>query len=425
MKLRNKLIMSGVALAACAATLTSTTYAWYTTNTEVSATGISGAALESGTSSIYISLDGEEWGQSVDLTDALTGTLVPVSLDGTKKFRKLSNTASDAGFMGAEASGNDVVSFTLYFKTAVTTTNVNIYFKDILVKNKATSLSTVDNLLYNKSYTKVLAGATYEANNHYYTYLLASYSPVVVTSLTFAELKNNLYIHNGSKYVQLADDAEFTEGKTYYTYRPSSYVEISDETKATFAAESTGAAAFATAIANGLYVPAADQTASNGAGVNRSNAKYGVDFIKALGMTTSWTSTGDSPTTTFAAYDLGTKVAATALGDTNVSLSQNQNGALNYYNEVMGTTVNKPDVVGQSDAADVAAKKLYSLSNLTTSAGTTNGSLVCTVPSDGTTIAVTFKIFLNGWDEYCYDCCKGQEFDMQMSFTSKDLTPAN
>ena len=31
MKLRNKLIMSGVALAACAATLTSTTYAWYTT----------------------------------------------------------------------------------------------------------------------------------------------------------------------------------------------------------------------------------------------------------------------------------------------------------------------------------------------------------------------------------------------------------
>ena len=40
--------MSGVALAACAATLTSTTYAWYTANTSVSADGIQAATVDTG-----------------------------------------------------------------------------------------------------------------------------------------------------------------------------------------------------------------------------------------------------------------------------------------------------------------------------------------------------------------------------------------
>ena len=43
MKLNKKLIMSCAALAACATTLVSSTYAWYTTNTEVTLDTVTGS----------------------------------------------------------------------------------------------------------------------------------------------------------------------------------------------------------------------------------------------------------------------------------------------------------------------------------------------------------------------------------------------
>ena len=54
-KFVTKLILSGAALAVSAATLVSTTYAWYVQNSQVTATGISGAVKDNSASSIYIS----------------------------------------------------------------------------------------------------------------------------------------------------------------------------------------------------------------------------------------------------------------------------------------------------------------------------------------------------------------------------------
>ena len=409
MKLKSKLIMSGVALAACAATLTSTTYAWYTTNTEVSATGISGAALESGASSIYISLNDTDWGQSVDLGEVLANNngLVPIALDGTGTFRKLDNGGSTStGFMASgTAASSEYVTFTLYFKTAKTSAPVDIFFKDLILKN-AGSVKEVDNLLYNMDYTKVTSG-TYSSSTTYFTYNPAYYTVATVTSSDFSTKKATLYTHDGSKYVKLADSATFDDEKTYYTYTASSYSEVTGAGKTALESE----AGWKAAISNGLYVTAAGQTATNGAGVDRSTAKYGVDFIKALGMTTSAEDEGS----TFAAYDLANVADKYKLVDKNVSLGENQNGALNYYNEVMGTNVVKPDN-GEDE------NTLLALSTLEFNNGTNkNGSKICQVPADGTSVAVTFKIFLNGWDEYCYDSCKGQSFNMQMSFTSKKV----
>ena len=48
MKLRNKILMSAAALAACAATLTSTTFAWYVANNEANATKIQGSTAAAG-----------------------------------------------------------------------------------------------------------------------------------------------------------------------------------------------------------------------------------------------------------------------------------------------------------------------------------------------------------------------------------------
>ena len=55
MKLRNKLILSCAALAAVATTAVSTTYAWYTSNVDVSASGITAKSASAADSTLLIS----------------------------------------------------------------------------------------------------------------------------------------------------------------------------------------------------------------------------------------------------------------------------------------------------------------------------------------------------------------------------------
>ena len=40
------------------------------------------------------------------------------------------------------------------------------------------------------------------------------------------------------------------------------------------------------------------------------------------------------------------------------------------------------------------------------------------IPKDGV-LEVTFVIYLNGWDAYCFDACRGQSFNVEIDFTSK------
>ena len=55
MKLRRKLLSAGFALGATALTLTTSTFAWYTSNTEVTAKQVTGkTSAEADTDSIYI-----------------------------------------------------------------------------------------------------------------------------------------------------------------------------------------------------------------------------------------------------------------------------------------------------------------------------------------------------------------------------------
>ena len=129
-KLVRKLALSCFALGACALTLVSTTYAWWTTNTEVAANGITGTASTAGDASIFISADpATSWAQSVSLTkqitDEGTGTsMIPLQLkDGVLKDIK-----------GTESNNTQYLEFTLYFKTAklaTPTEYVTIYFNNI------------------------------------------------------------------------------------------------------------------------------------------------------------------------------------------------------------------------------------------------------------------------------------------------------
>ena len=147
MKLKSKLIMSGVALAACAATLTSTTYAWYTSNTEVTASGISSSSATSGSDLLLISKTGLEgsWSNSVTYLSTDVG-ISGVSLSPVAYVAGGSNTPGTFKSwaqtqVGSTASTNDYLTVTTYLKA---TTEVPVYVNGFTITNSSSSLPAKD-----------------------------------------------------------------------------------------------------------------------------------------------------------------------------------------------------------------------------------------------------------------------------------------
>ena len=317
-QLTRKLFLSICTLAICAVTLVSTTFAWYTTNTQVEANGVQGTASTSGDASIYVSLNDTDWAQTLDLTGLIAGevagkngakvktgtSLVPLQLKNDGYFYNLADSKDESPL--------SVVTFTLYFKTAKTDQQVNLYIENILLDNPDNDLPEFDNLLY------------------------------------------------------VTDDE--TDGQ------PKPVV-----------------------------------------GLDRDNSKYTVDIVKALGMVTSMsTKTYSVPNTngegnvqkTIDAItnnlDLQNVATINATNDDHGFVEGATANALNYYNEVMKAT--------EKDDTGIELKDII----------LTNGKRthIATLPENGESVAVTFTIYINGWDEYCYDAVKGQTFNINFKFTS-------
>ena len=312
--LTRKLFLSICTLAICAVTLVSTTFAWYTTNTEVSVDGVKGTASTSGDASIYVSWNGTDWAQSIDLTEIISGakgeqyktghSLVPLQL----KADGLYNLAGTK-----DASKESVVTFTLYFKTAKTDKNIPLYIQNIDLVNP-NSLTPVDNLLYLSS----------------------------------------------DKMMQANPE------------NPEEQIQVNKPN----------------------------------VGVNRQVSTYAVDIVKALGMTTVECNATDlTPITGGKALNIDLENLASPKADIEVT---NAN-AVNYYNEVMKASISETGTVGLTQIKEDAGQR----------------SQIATLPQNGDAEAVTFTIFINGWDEYCYDAIKGQTFNFDIQFTTVNTTSSN
>lgn len=296
MKLKGKLIMSAAALAACAATLTSTTYAWYTTNTTVDASNVSGTTADSGDASILISQDPKEasgkkiWASSVSVTEENQknrNSLIPLEYTSTQ-FQALNSTS---------ANTDGYLEFKLYFKTAKVGDGkgtTSLYLKTFKATN-ANDLRESDNLVY------------------------------------------------------------------------------------------TGAAA----------------SKDYSKGLDVGLPTYTIDAARCLGLVM------DSDTVTNLnsyAFD----VTEGTLKDDSVKTS-NQINAITYYNTVMNLTGEK--------ALKDNEHNLKTLGAADAEAGT-DALKIAELPNAGTETSVTFKVYLNGWDKYCFDACKGQTFNFEIAFTS-------
>jgi len=314
-----KLALSGVALAAVAATLGTSTYAWYTTNPTVNANNIVGASSDTGSSSIFINkdhlVDGKVggknpvWSSTVTFAGSefnlATGKLIPVQPTDTTGTFQTAKPKNATELTVATANANDVIKFELNFKgskIASTADAINVYLKSITIKNTTpTALPQADNLLY------------------------------------------------GQKYV---DAADANKEKDY-------------------TADQVGVA--------------------NNAGV------YSVDFVKALGMQIDAADGNTDQTFALAPYqdEDNSTVAAE-----NVPTATAH--AHDYYNAVMDL--------------DYTAGMISTGKALT---GALAKQPIATLNRDGVTAStVTFYIYLNGWNDFCYDACQGQNFSINMSFTS-------
>lgn len=146
MKLKGKLIMSAAALAACAATLTSTTYAWYTSNTQVSADGVTGTTAASGSELLLISDTGKDgsWSNTVTLDSNDQGNvningvnLMPVAHAAEGEYKGWSGNAVSTD----PASSTNYLQFDLFFKA---TKELPVYVNGFTINNTTKALPSKD-----------------------------------------------------------------------------------------------------------------------------------------------------------------------------------------------------------------------------------------------------------------------------------------
>jgi hypothetical protein len=331
MKLRRKLLSAGFALGATALTLTTSTFAWYTSNNEVSVAPVTGmTSTEADSTSIYIAAAKSYASVSESITASAPGAKVATIGKYGKELK-----ASDLTLVN---SGATRVLAPVYYASA----NTYQTMTDVSGENKDTPVYSTDST----------ASCVYE-------YVLRFQKPNASASTA-------VYV---SKF-EVANTATATDSQQQ-------------------------------ALANDNVAP--------GVGIAEEGL-YNVDLLHALKMTvavTNLTSTGQYETTptvlSTTVYDLDS--FATSSKDVNISTAN----AVGYYNAVLGTALSAPTNY-LSDAVSIASASQ--------SASNSASSQLFTIPATGY-VEVRFTFWLDGWDEYCYDVCRKQNFSVEMAFSTE------
>lgn len=205
-KLARKLFLSCAALAACATTLVSTTFAWYTSNTEVNTNAVTGTSKANGDSLLLISTTGADgtYGPSADISLKGVETLVPVAYTAATNingptFKTLDLTIGEATVNTTVAS--DVISFDLYFRGMSGASGVPVIIKNLTVENTTGTLPSKDILAPADSNNKVIGMPNFDPST------TTTYTADILRVLDMAYVTETITKEAGS-------DAVPTYGKT-------------------------------------------------------------------------------------------------------------------------------------------------------------------------------------------------------------------
>ena len=403
MKLKGKLILSCAALAAVATTAFSTTYAWYTANSTVTATGIQASTASAASDALQISLDGNSWGATVDLTNTLKSAkdLTPVERTavannvGTYKvWNGDGNAVGDAG-----VAGTNYVQFSLYFRNVgVASSNVNIVGATITNETAKTALPT----------QKLLADIEkFDAKNNttYTVDLLRAVDMEIVTqtsTVSTADKAINVENFTAAEKFDAKSGNVLSHPGNVLVYKlagePSSTDTLDDQKAAGYNAHTY----YNQVKGIGYVLPVAQPTTDTFA-----NNTYYTKSVNATTGKVSYTEAASfAANTTYYIYTGTAGLDESKNGDyfTGTGIDTDANGITTF----------------TATAFDVAAVDSNSVLP-TFDPATTNIRLANTTAT--TIVKATFTIYLNGWDIACFDGVKGQNISMALTFNAQ--TPQN
>lgn len=300
-KLTKKLLLSALSLGLAVVTLTTTTFAWYTSSTEASATGQGTTSGTTADSTLQISSNGEaetpQWAKTA--TIAVNGTdLVPVAWQSDGSFKDAKGQSTTSGYY----------TFNLWFRTTKTydteddskNADIAVYLKNLKITNAAQSnLTRYDNLLAEADGKGTLSASTYAVD--------------VVRALDM-----------------VIADGEGANGKGY---------ELSDK----------------------------------------------LQYVE----------------------------------DKEFGITEGTSNAQTYYNGVMGDFSSMPTNTGTLNPVSITEDGEITVTEDDTTQYVSIGSIEADETNDKyTVLKVTFYIYLNGEDVYCFDACKGQTFKVSLEFTT-------
>lgn len=195
-KLTRKLLLSSFALALALVTLTTTTFAWYTTNNTVDASGVVGKTQGGVTTSLEISKSKDSgYGPTITIDNVNVSNLVPLQHVVTGEVASLKN-------VGGTAANTGYIQFTVYVRTSTTLENDKpVYLKNLTITNVTDTLPTKQILSATGGFEGKTIGDTYTVD--------------VVRALSFAVSGTASTI--GTK--------EYSYGETVYTPKTDFFTE--------------------------------------------------------------------------------------------------------------------------------------------------------------------------------------------------------
>lgn len=165
-KLSRKLLLSILSLGVAVVTLSTTTFAWYTSITSAEVTGPQGTTSGTADGSILVAATSgsEVWGTTVTVSEVKENVaLIPVQAYGTG-----SNALTFSTLAGTAAESVNYLQFSVYVKytQATSTDAVSIYLKNLTIENALDELTTTgDHNFIIADYTNGWAD-TYGSVNH-------------------------------------------------------------------------------------------------------------------------------------------------------------------------------------------------------------------------------------------------------------------
>lgn len=322
-KLGRKLVLSSLSLGLAVVTLSTTTYAWYTSNT-VSAKGMNGAIAGDSAEGLLISKDGVNFSAAITFTaddiTALThngSALKPLQYKAGEGGSL--KTLADNGVEAEAGAGHEYLQFSVFVKTTASElaegqTSIPVYFNKLAIKNTTETLPTYK--------------------------ILSDYKVGGSTGTSGWTQKNGVYSLDAIQALNLS--------------------------------------------------LAAGEARTESDGVVKST-KIAGDYYSLNNY--------------FATEDLKASVNLASTVD-----------ALDYYNAIMhGGDADTSNYV--SRPSDYAPADL--VKTATTAETTDPNSLeVVSITEVAKAYEIVFTVWLDGWDAYCFDACRGQSFSIDFGFTT-------